>query len=403
MKGGPAISALMRPEHTFTSRVLPLLLVALCLTAACGGGGPVRETVDGVEYVRNPARPISGDPLPDPITPADLLVLTAGEGNVPGWTAVRDVRAVGDTLWAVTDMHLGEIALLDHAGNLLSALDLTVAPLAMTSPIAGMFTPAGRVVAADMALRRVVVADGEGRLLAQFPVEGGLPVDLEVEGDSACYVLLSEYPLGGREQITQIRCFSLTGMEIPLAGQDSLLVEYRSFPDARSSLPLSLSLAPEGQLYAAGLDYTVIQLSREGTKRVISRQVTSSRLPDYVLELRRNRMAQRPGAQQATVPLTETAGIAHLVALDGGGFAVQTNEWHPVLLDEASADSVAIVMLDLYATDGTFLERHAVELPLPRRTVHLTDESSGLYFGYAVPMDGDGPLAVIRFRIASTP
>jgi len=78
---------------------------------------------------------------------------------------------------------------------------------------------------------------------------------------------------------------------------------------------------------------------------------------------------------------------------------VQTNEWHPVLLDEALNSEVNILLLDRFSEDGTFVRRYALELPLPRMEIHLSDADSGFIYGYAVPSAGDGPTTAFSFTL----
>lgn len=375
-----------------------VLLLFLSLLQACGSS-PERETVDGVEYVRNASRPAEGEALPLPLTPEDLITITGGRNGAPLWSAVRDVRAGPDGSWIVTDMHLAEIAWFGPDGRPGSVLALDQPPMALTSPVAAALTERGEGIVVDMALRRLVVFDTEGRLLSDFRVEGGLPVDLEVSEGGIAYVLTSARPFGGREQITQVKAFSLTGDRVSIAGGDSLLLEHRGFTDIDHPIPTTISLGRDGVLYAAAMDYTIHQLLPDGRTRIIQRARTSSRVPDYVLEQRRRQMERRVTTQRTEVPLTEETEVAHIVALDEGGLIVQTNEWHPDLLDPSVNEEKSILLLDRFSGDGTLLRRYAIGLPLPRMTFQITDAREGYLYGFAVPFARDGSTVVFRFRI----
>jgi hypothetical protein len=249
-----------------------------------------------------------------------------------------------------------------------------------------------------MALRRLFVLDPDGRLLSESSLAGGLPLDLEVTAENVAYVLTSARLFGGREQTTQVRAYSLTGQPLAIAGGDSLLLEHLGMADIDHPIPTSIS-SRDGVLFAAGMDYTIHQLLPNGSQRIISRSHTSSRVPDYVLEQRRLQMQRRVASQRVDVPLTEQTEIAHVVALEGGGMVVQTNEWHPDLLDPIVNEDRGIVLLDLFSHDGVLARRLAIELPLPRMTFRLTDARDGSLYGFAIPFARDDATVVFRFRL----
>ncbi len=379
---------------------LLIALVCLFIVAACGRTeGPRREQIDGIEFVRNLARPLEGEPLPDPREPPALLIVTGGRDDAPAWTAVRDVRAASDSLWAVTDMHLAEVTWFNNRGGPVVSMDLSRPPMGLTSPVASAFDTGGTGTTVDMGLRRVIRFDGDGNLLASFEVRAGLPGDLDIGTAGEVYVLTSARPFGAQEQIIQVRVYSAGGTQLQVAGEDSLGLAHLNIAEIDHPLPVSMTVGPKGVLYAAASGYRVHQVLPDGSRRVIIRAPTSSRVPGYVLDLRRLRMQRRVPAQQSEVLLTEETEIVHIVAVDEGGVIVQTNEWHPALLAELVAEEVGVVLLDRFSQDGTLLHRYAVELPFPRSTIHITDEAGGYLYGYAVPTAGSGPVSAFRFGL----
>ncbi len=124
-----------------------------------------------------------------------------------------------------------------------------------------------------------------------------------------------------------------------------------------------------------------------------------SRIPDLILDQRRSLMSRRVAGQQRDVPLLETVAIVQLVALDRGGVLVQTNEWHPSMLDDETGSRSTILLLDRFSGEGTFDHRYAVVLPVPFLDVRITDEAGGYLCGYGVPITGEGSLQVLRFRL----
>ncbi len=374
--------------------------VALLLLAGCSRDySPKREDINGIEYVRNRTHPLEGDPLPQPEQPSSLLLLQGGSGGIPAWSAVRDVRAAPDSGWAVIDMHHQEVSWFDRWGNIEVSMDLSRPPLGLTSPVAAAFFETGGGVSIDMALRRVVTFNAEGALLAAFDVGGGLPMDLDLGSQGDLYILTISHPSGGREQVTQVRRYDMAGSPRAISGNDSLLLERRTSGDVTYPIPMSLSVGSRGTLYASGLNYTIHQVLPGGGRRVITRSTIGSRIPDYVVEQRRSLMQLRVESQQREVSLVEDVALVQLVALSDGGVLVQTNEWHPALLDDALNSQVNILLLDQFSEDGSYVRRHAVELPLPRTVVHLTDEDDGFIYGFAVPSTGSGPTTVFRFNL----
>jgi hypothetical protein len=374
--------------------------IALLLLAACGrDSGPRREEVNGVEHVYNRAHPLEGAPLPQPQEAQSLLLLQEGSEEVPAWSAVRDVRAVPGGGMAVIDMHRTEVNWFDRQGNTVVSMDLSRPPMRLTSPVAAAFFEDGGGVSIDMALRRAVAFDSEGMLLYAFDFNGGLPMDMDLGTEGDLYILTCSRPFIGGEQVWQVRRYDMAGSPMSIAGSDSLYLGKSPAEGTPYTLLTSLSVGPDGTLYASGLDYTIHQVLPDGKRRVITRPTIESRVPDYVLEQRRRLMQRRIRSQQLEVPITEEVTIVQLLALDDGGVLVQTNEWHPTLLDEAINSQVNILLLDRFSKDGTFIRRYAVELSLPRTEIHLTDAGDGFIYGYAVPSAGEGPTTAFSFSL----
>ena|GEM_PF-1743840 len=381
-------------------RLLILLLCTVLLPVSCSRENePRRVDIEGVEYVYNSVHPREGDPLPQPQSASSVLLLEGGSGEVPAWSAVRDVRAVPGGGMAVIDMHHTEICWFDRQGNSVVSMDLSLSPLRLTSPVAAAFFEEGGGVSVDMALRRAVVFDSEGVLLNAFEFSGGLPMDLELGNDSDIYILTCSRPFGAGEQIWQIRRYDLSGTPAAIAGADSLFLGVCEAEGTPYSLLTSLSVGPQGTLYASGLDYLIHQILPDGARRVITRPTIESRVPDYVLEQRRRMMQRRVRSQREEVPITEEVKIVQALALDDGGVLVQTSEWHPLLLDETLNSEVTIMLLDRFSEDGTFMHRYAVEMQLPRTEIRLTDSDGGFIYGFAVPSAGDGPTTAFSFSL----
>ncbi|MFO7769708.1 MAG: hypothetical protein R6W82_12235 [bacterium] len=380
---------------------LSLLLASAVLLASCGDR-PRREEVDGVEYVHNPSAPAEGEVFPEPVPPVDLQVVTSDEGGAPPWTAVREVRAWPGGGWAVLDMHRAEITFLDEEGETVSLLDLSSPPLGLVSPMAFAVDDSSAAVA-DMALRRVVRFTPGGEFLTAFEVAGGLPADLAGMPGGEWNVLTVARPFAGREQITQVRRYAPDGAPLRVAGQDSLLLEHRGFAEIVRPLPLTLDAGPGGTLYAAGLEYQILQVLPGGERRVLIRPPLVTRVPGYVMEQRRDLMSRRVPAQQRSVPVTEETEVARLTALDDGDLLVQSTDWHPALLDDGYAGRYQVLLLDLFQQDGRWMRRHALRLPLPATTVTLTDAADGWVYGWSKPFSGDRGISVFRFRVENLP
>jgi hypothetical protein len=303
----------------------------------------------------------------------------------------------------VLDMHRTEVAWFDGAGHLMYTMDLSLPGLGLTSPIALAFNDPGDGACVDMALRRALTFSAEGARLAFFRIDVGLPMDLELGIRGDLYVLTLSHPDEGREQLLQVRRFGAGGAPLTIADRDSLLIEHVSTADHPDTAPMSISVNPLNTLYAAGRDYVIHQVMTDGRQRVLTRPVIESRIPDAILDHRRSLMSRRIAGQQREVPLTETVAIVQLVALDQGGVLVQTNEWHPSMLDDEVGSQSTILLLDRFTADGTFDRRYAVELPVPFLDVRLTDVAGGFLCGYAVPMTEEDPFRVLRFRLPEDP
>lgn len=387
------------PPSCGTIRLLPAILSLILLLTACGdGGSPRREERDGIEHVRNRSRPADGNPMPAPRPAIDLIKLEGGTGNYPAWSAIRDVRAVQGVGWAAVDMHRTEVIWFDETGNLLATMDLSLPGLGLTSPIAVAFNDTGGVCV-DMALRRALSFTADGTRLSSFQIDSGLPMDLDIGLRGDLYVLTSSHPNDGREHLLQVRRYGAGGAPLHIAGSDSLLIEHLAGGDMDKPAPMSISMSPRNTLYAAGRDYVVHQVLADGSQRVITRPTIESRIPDAVLAQRRYFMRRRVSSQQHEVPIMETLAIVQVIALDSGGVLVQTNEWHPSMLDEEVCTRCTILLLDQFSEDGVFERRHAVELPTPHMLIQITDEAAGYLFGYAVPAAGEGPTCIFRFRL----
>ncbi len=73
------------------------------------------------------------------------------------------------------------------------------------------------------------------------------------------------------------------------------------------------------------------------------------------------------------------------------------------MLDNEIGSRNTTLLLDQFSRDGTFDRRYAVVLPTPYLDVRITDEAGGFLCGYGVPMTGEGPLRVLRFRLPEDP
>ncbi|MFC1559284.1 hypothetical protein ACFL39_01705 [Gemmatimonadota bacterium] len=390
------------PHSGRTIRLLPAILLSLVLlvTGCDDTSNPRREEIDGVEYVRNRSRPADGDPIPAPTPPDDLLILEGGTGDYPAWSAIRDVRAVEGIGWAAVDMHRTEIIWFDDTGYLLATMDLSLPGLDLISPVAMAFTRTGEGVYVDMALRKALTFTADGIRRSSFQIDDGLPMDIGIGLRGDIYVLTSSHPNDGREHLIQVRRFGAGGAPLKIAGIDSLLIEHHAIEDLGTTGPMSISVSPWNTLYAAGRNYVIHQVLPDGEHRVITRPTIESRIPDPIVEQRRRLMSQRVSSQQRQVTIMETLEIIQVIALDSGGFLVQTNEWHPAMLDEEISARSTILLLDRFSEEGVFERRYAVELPNPYMLIQITDEAEGYLYGYAVPAVGDGPTCVFRFYLS---
>ncbi|MFC1627899.1 hypothetical protein ACFL3H_02150 [Gemmatimonadota bacterium] len=390
------------PPSGRTIRLLKAILlpIILLVTGCDDNVNPRREEIDGIEYVRNRSRPADGNPLPAPAPPLDLIMVEGSTGDFPSWSAIRDVRAVEGIGWAVVDMHRTEVIWFDNTGGLLATMDLSQSGLDLTSPVAMAFTITGEGVCVDMALRRALTFSADGARLSSFQIDDGLPMDLDIGPRGDIYVLTSSHPDDGREHLLQVRRFGAGGAPLKIAGNDSLLIEHHTITDPGASSPMSISVSPQNTLYTAGRDYMIHQVLTDGTHRVITRPTIESRIPDPVIEQQRSLMRQRVSSQQRQVTIMETLAIVQVIALDSGGVLVQTNEWHPSMLDAEISSRSTILLLDQFSEDGVFQRRHAVELPTPHMLVHITDETEGYLYGYAVPATGGGQTSIFRFHLS---
>ena len=381
-------------------RLGPVSLALLLLLTACGGGGaPRREVIDGVEHVRNRARPVDGITLPAPQPADSLLMLAGGSEGRPRWSAIRDVRITPAGGLAVLDMHRIDVTWFNASGNLLATMDLALPGLGLTSPIAIAFNREGDGACVDMALRRALSFKADGTQLAAFPISEGLPMDLDLGFRGDLYVLTSSHPDEGREHLLQVRRYGIGGAPLSIAGNDSLLLEQMRTSEQESPPPMSISVNPHNTFYAAGRDYTIHQVLADGHQRLITRPTIESRIPDAVLEQRRSLMSRRISSQQQDVPIMETVAIVQVIGLDRGGVLVQTNEWHPSMLDDEICASCTILLFDEFSAEGVFQHRYAVEIPVPLLEVVITDEADGHLCGFGVPSHGEGPMQVLRFRL----
>ncbi len=350
-------------------RPLAAVLSLLFLLNSCGDGGePVREEIDGIEYVKNRIRPADGTTLPEPRPAEGLLMLEGGSEGRPGWSSIRDVRLRPDGSLIVLDTHRTEVTWFDNEGHLLVIMDLSLSGLGLTSPVALAFNDAGDGSCVDMALRRALSFSAEGARLASFRIGAGLPMDLDLGIRGDLYILTLSHPDEGREHLLQVRRYGVGGAPLTIADRDSLLIEHISTANQPTTAPMSISVNPLNTLYAAGRGYVIHQ-----------------------------------AGQRRDVLLTETVAIVQLVALDRGGVLVQTNEWHPSMLDNEIGSRNTTLLLDQFSRDGTFDRRYAVVLPTPYLDVRITDEAGGFLCGYGVPMTGEGPLRVLRFRLPEDP
>ncbi len=390
------------PPSGRTIRLLPAILLPLVLlvTGCDDNSNPRREEIDGIEYVKNRARPADGNPLPVPAPPVDLIMLEGGTGDYPAWSAIRDVRAIEGIGWAAVDMHRTEVVWFDDTGNLLATMDLSLPGLGLTSPIAVAFSGTGEGVCVDMALRRALTFSADGTRLSSFQIDHGLPMDLDIGLRGDIYVLISSHPNDGREHLLQVRRFGAGGAPLKIAGSDSLLIEHLATAAPGASAPMSISISPRNTLFAAGRDYVIHQVLTDGNHRVITRPTIESRIPDPIIEQRRSLMRQRVSSQQRQVTIMEPLAIVQVIALDRGGVLVQTNEWHPSMLDEEISARSTILLFDQFSEDGVFQRRHAVELPMPHMLIQITDEADGYLYGYAVPATGDGQTCIFRFNLS---
>ena len=375
-----------------------LFILAIASVASCGAPRtPQREEVDGVEYVRNHARPLQGDPLPAPEPPEELLILEGGRDNTPTFSAVRDVRGGVRDSWGALDVHRNEIAWFDREGGLTIRMDLSAPALGLTSPVGLVLRRQGGICI-DMALRRAVLFSLTGEPEGTIGLEPGIPLDVVLNGRDDLYILSSLRTDDGQEQLTRVKRYDLTGRVRPLAGADSLLLDRRRIEEISVPLPTCLALSEDGTLWAAALDYTIHQIQPGGEHRVITRTPRESRVPDWLLEERRRLMRFRVSTQRQNVTLMEDTRIHALIGLEDDCL-VQTTEWHPELLDGRYNRHQSILLLDRFDADGNFQERYALELPLPQAEITLTDAVDGQIYGYAVPAIGEGPISILRFSL----
>jgi hypothetical protein len=393
------------PGHThFNSTPHSYLLTAtaglLLVITGCGSRNePRRVDIEGVEYVYNQIHPLHGTPLPQPRAVQSFLLIEGGSENVPSWSAIKDVRASPGGGLAVVDMHLTDVTWFDRRGAAVVSMDLGVHPLRLTSPVGAALRDSGGGVCVDMALRKVISFDREGLLLGSFNFDFGLPVDIDLGIDDDIYLLTTSRPDLGEELLWQVRKYGMHGTALSIAGSDSLFIAQCPAEEAPDIPAVSLSTGSDGHVYISGLDYLIFQINPDGKKRVITRPTIESRIPDYELERRRRLMQRRIRSQQQEVAITEELAIIRVLALDGGGVLAQTTEWHPALLDENVNSSINIVLLDEFSDDGSFLVRHAIELPLPRTVIHLTDVDGRFICGYGVPSVGEAPVSVFSFQL----